>query len=186
MFNFFIIVYQAVMSRLSGNGFGAKWNVSWLPEFLFAIPFGLANAWAVDKFFGFGWAIAALFIATAISYAGMQAGTWPMLRWVSHDDPNKDRSATIKPVADWIAARFGWALGDEGYSWVYAAVKGFLIGLPIGGIPLMILWPLGYEIGSHARGRVSFDPHAVSEASAGAGAGLSIVLFLLICQAAIG
>lgn len=168
------VIYMAVMSRLSGNGFGQKWGVSWLPEVLFALPFGIFLAYATDVWW--------LVFTAIISYLAMQSATWTFLKWGSHE-PNTERKSTLKPVVDFIAKRFGYKLGDEGYSWISASVKGFLIGLPVGGLPLMILWPLGYEIGSHAKGRVEkygIDPHAVSEVCAGIGAGVAIVLFLTI------
>lgn len=176
------ILYMAIMSRLAGNGFGRKWGVSWLPEALFCLPFGFAFGWALWPFIG-NWAVLAGFFGSVWSYGFMQSGTWMFLRWESHDDPNMERGATLKPMTDWIAGRFGWKLGDEGYSWVAAGVKGFLIGLPVGGLPLAVLWPLGYEIGSHAKGRVEkygIDPHGVSEFISGAGAGLSILLFFTV------
>lgn len=177
-----IILYMAIMSRLSGNGFGKQWGLSFLPEILFSIPLGAALGYVLTLHYSPWISIPAALLASVWSYAWMQSGTWPMLRWVSYDDPNTDRNSTLKPLADWISKLCGWKLGDEGYSWVYAALKGFLIGLPVGGLPLAILWPLGYEIGSHARGRVDkwIDPHAVSEVMAGAGSGVAIVLFLAV------
>ncbi|MCZ6898071.1 MAG: hypothetical protein O7D95_05110, partial [Betaproteobacteria bacterium] len=60
---------------------------------------------------------------------------------------------------------------SKNYARLFMAVKGFLIGLPVGGFTMMILWPLGYEIGNKA------GKHWLSETLAGAGAGLSIILF---------
>lgn len=180
MITLLVLAYQGLMSRLAGNGFGQKWGVSWLPELLFALPFGLAAAYATSLVTNFWVAAFVLFVGWACSFIFMQSGTWMFLQWTEHE-PNSTRKSTLKPLVDWIAARFGYKLGDEGYSWIAAGVKGFLIGLPVGGIPLAILWPFGYEIGSHAKGRVEqfgIDPHAVSEVAAGVGAGLSIVLFL--------
>lgn len=179
-----LVVYQGIMSRLSGSGFGQKWNVSWLPEALFSIPFGLAHAygWYVFNAEWITIGIAAV-LASVFSFAFMQSGTWMFLRWEKHDDPNTTRGGTLKPIIDFIAGRFGYKIGDEGYSWIAAGVKGFFIGLPVGGIMLAILWPLGYEIGSHAKGRTEkygIDPHTVAEIAAGVGAGIAIVSFLLI------
>jgi len=182
MYYLSILVYMGLMSRLSGSGFGSKWNVSFVPEILFALPFGLAAGYAASLVFNF-WAVLVVFIGSWLwSYLFMQSATWMFLRWTEHSNPNRTRSSTLNPIINWIAARFGYKLGDEGYSWVAAGLKGFLIGLPVGGLPLAILWPLGYEIGSHARGRVEklgIDPHTVSEIAAGVGAGISIVLFLV-------
>lgn len=177
------ILTMGVLSRLSGNGFGAKWGVSWLPELVFSLPFGIALGWSLSTIGGdFLASLILTSLGTAIAYGGMQAATWTFLRWESHDDPTLDRSSTLKPIVDWLAGLRGFKLGDEGYAWVAAAVKGFIIGLPVGAIPLMILWPLGYEIGSHAKGRVErfgLDPHAVSEFMAGIGAGVAITIFVL-------
>lgn len=170
---------MGVLARLSGNGFGAKWGVSWLPEGLFAIPIGVALGISLPESWGLYAALVGG-LAVGWSYIFMQSATWMFLQWTEHE-PNRLRKSTLKPVVDWIAARFGYELGDEGYSWIAAGVKGFLIGLPVGGIPLAILWPLGYEIGSHAEGRVEkfgIDPHAVSEFLAGCGAGIAVLLFI--------
>lgn len=105
---FFILM--GVLGRLSGNGFGSKWGVSWLPELIHSLPYGLALGWAVHTLTGKFWA--------------------------SH-------------------------------------------GLTA------VLWPLGYEIGSHARGRVErfgLDPHAVSEFMSAALGGVSIFAFVQIIQ----
>ena len=172
-----IIPFMAVMSRLSGSGFGQKWNASWIPEMVFAVPFGVALSIALPESWGIFVPLCGG-VATAWSYAFMQSGTWMYLKWTGHE-PNKTKSATLKPVTDWIAARFGYVLGDEGYSWIAAGVKGFLIGLPVGGLPLAVLWPLGYELGTHVKGQ---HKDACKEIFAGAGAGIAIVLFVAFVQ----
>lgn len=181
------VLYMAIMSRLSGSGYGKQWGVSWLPELMFALAIGIAHSGAWYVFDAPYYAVVlSLIIATGISFGFMQSGTWMFLRWESHDDPNTTRGGTLKGICDWIAGKFGWKLGDEGYAWVAASVKGFLIGLPIGGLPLALLWPLGYEIGSHAEGRVErygMDAHAIKELLAGAGAGLAILIFVAIINA---
>lgn len=187
--NFLLIAYMAVMSRLSGSGFGAKWGVSWAPEVAFSLPFGIAFGWTLNAFgVGFAWSVLGMLLGSAWSYIFMQSATWPALRWEYDPNPNVTRTATLKPAADWIASKFGKQLGDEAYSWIYMGLKGFLIGLPVGGIPLAILWPLGYEIGSHARGRTEdwIDPHTVSELSAGAFAGVAIIVFIEFVNLIVG
>jgi hypothetical protein len=184
---FLFIIWQGVLGRLSGNGFGSKWGVSWLPELLHSLPYGIAAGWAIAELGGvFIPALFATSFGTAISYAGMQAATWMFLRWKSHKDPNTERKSTLKPIIDWIAGKFGYQLGDEGYAWVAAGVKGFIIGLPVGGFLTAAGWMIGYEIGSHAKGRVEKlgikDHHAVSEFMASALGGLSIVIFVKIIQ----
>lgn len=180
------ILAMGVLGRLSGNGFGQKLGIAWLPEWLYAIPYGLALAYAANHFGFGGWKILFFMAGTLISYAGMQSATWYFLRWEKHSDPNLTRGGSVKPIVDFIAKLFGWKIGDEGYAWVGAAVKGFIIGLPVGSIITTILWPLGYEIGSHARGRVERfgikDSHAVSEFLSAAGGGFSIVIFIEIIK----
>lgn len=176
------ILCMGALSRMAGNGYGQQWNMPWLPEALFTAPFGVAFAVAV--FPSIGWlATPTGLMAWGWSYVFMQSATWMFLQWETHPDPNPSRTSTLKPVIDLIATRFGYKLGDEGYAWIAAGLKGFLIGLPVGGIPLALLWPFGYEIGSHAKGRIEkygIDPHTVSEFAAGCGAGLSILLFVWI------
>lgn len=156
------IIAMGVLGRLSGNGFGQKWGVSWLPEALHSLPYGVALGMIADALgAGFLASMALASIGAVISYAGMQSATWMFLRWESHDDPNTERSSTLKPIVDWLASRWGYKIGDEGYAWVAAGVKGFIITLPIGGVGA-ITWPLGYEVGSHLKGRVE-DYTAYSE-----------------------
>lgn len=186
----FFIIAMGIVSRLAGNGFGSKWGLSWLPELVFAVPFGIAAGWACNEMGGaFLYSLLITAAGTGISYAGMQSATWMFLRWESHEDPNRDRSSTMKPFIDWLAGRFGYELGDEGYSWIAAGVKGFIIGLPVGAVLNTALWPAGYEIGSHAKGRVErfrLDPHAVSEFMAGIGGGVSVWTFVQIIKTTTG
>lgn len=189
MFNILLIVYMSVTSRLSGNGFGSKWGMSYIPEVLFSLPFGIAAAYAVSHIAAFPWVIFSLIVGSVWSYAWMQSGTWPILPWDVEGQRNPDRSSTLKPFVDWAAKKLKIEFDSEAYAWLYAATKGFLIGLPVGGIPLAILWPLGYEIGSHARGRTErfgIDPFVISEGSAGAGAGIAIVIFITIIKLFVG
>jgi len=129
-----------------------------------------------------------VFIASsAIAYAGIQSATWMFLRWYSHSDPNTTRESSTKPVVDWVAEKFGWKLGDEGYAWTASTVKGSvicfpaaLILAPIGGL----MFAFGYEIGSwfKRKGRDKYlpkwmKPHAVAE-------GMSFVnvgIFYFVC-----
>jgi len=174
------LILMGILGRLSGNGFGQKWGVSWLPEALLCIPYGAALGYALAHHIG-PWVYIAAPIGWAVSYAGMQSATWHFLRWETHTDPNLTRNASIKPLVDWIAARFGYSLGQEGYAWIAAMVKGFIIGMPVGGFITAIGWALGYEIGSHAKGRVErygIDPHLVSEFMSSALGAIGILVFL--------
>lgn len=177
---FLFIIYMGVTGRMSGGGFGAKYlPYSWIKELLFALPFGIACSWAVNLHFGYVPALFALLIGTAISYLGMRSSTKLLLQWEGHNGV-LNRIPRLKPVVDWLAKHLGYKLGDEGYSWVSAALKGFIIGLPVGGVFSAVFFVLGHEIGSHARGRVDkwFDPHIVSEVLSGSGAATSIYIFV--------
>ena len=84
-------------------------------------------------------------------------------------------------MVDWIADLLGiQKVQPDGYSKtlnycrLFMAVKGFLIGIPVGGLPLAISWPIGYDVGD----RTGND--ALREWFSCAGAGVSIVIFLII------
>lgn len=175
---------MGILARLAGSGFGSKWGVSWAPEALFTLPFGVALGWALQALGLEYWiCIISALLGWLVSYGGMQAATWSFLKWETADNRYPGRSFTLKPVVDFIAARFGFSLGNEGYSWIAAGLKGFIIGLPVGGIFTAILWPLGYELGSHAKGRVEkygLDPHIFSEFFSGALGGVSIFIFIFL------
>lgn len=123
-----------------------------------------------------------VYIASAVvAYAGIQSATWTFLQWEQHE-PNRDRSSTTKPLVDKVAGLFEWTIGQEGYSWVSASVKGSIICFPaallfapIGGV----MFASGYEIGSwfKRKGRDKYLPkwlkaHAISE-------GMSFVMVAL-------
>lgn len=169
MIELLLVPVLGTLARLSGNGFGSRWGVSWLPEALFALVIGLVCGTV------FGPVAGAL--GSVWSYAFMQSGTWPILPWDKEGVRDPNRSATLRPVSDWIADKLDVEFDSEAYAWIYAALKGFLITLPIGGLGL-IFWPLGYELGSHVKGRVNLDPTAVAEFSTGVGAGIAALTFL--------
>lgn len=41
----------SLLARLAGNGFGSKWGVSWLPEALHSLVYGVAGATLVYALF---------------------------------------------------------------------------------------------------------------------------------------
>jgi len=161
-----------VLGRIEGAGISP---VSFLPRLLHSLPYGLALGLSFTNIYV---SLFLIILGTAVSWAGFNAGTWYFLKWESHE-PNTKRGGTLKSINDFIAGLFGYKLGDEGYSWVSCAVKGFIITLPVGGLGA-IMWPIGYEIGSHAKGRVSFDPHAISEFTASFLGGISILIFMAV------
>lgn len=164
-----LIVIMAILARQSGGGLGAKYlprSLTWLPEALFAVPIGYAGAVGMMHMTDADFPPPIAFAAACVwSYLWMQTGHGTVLQWGS--DPSKavGRAQTLTPVINWIAARLGLTVGDVGYCRLFMAVKGFLIGLPAGGLPLAFLWPLAYEIGVRLR------RHEVSELLSGAFAG---------------
>ena len=180
-FWFLFFLYMGLMARLAGSGFGQKWDKSWVPEVLFVLPFGLMSGWAFDALGApFMVAQSATALGMVISYGGMQSGTWMFLQWEGHEDPETGRTSTLKPIVDWIANKRGTKLGSEEYSWIAASLKGFIIGGPL----LAVFWPIGYEVGSHAKGRTNryFDPHIVSEVASGLGGWLTIYITVQVIK----
>ena len=165
-----IIPYMAITARQSGGGLGAQYLprwLTWLPELFFAAGFG----WAAFQYGG----LVAAAIATAWSYIWMQTGHGTVLHWGKHPEhATGERTQTLTPVVNWLAKRLGLTIGEVGYCRLFMAVKGFLIGLPVGGLPLALLWPLGYEIGNRLK------KHEISELASGAGAGIAIILFMAV------
>ena len=154
---------MAVLSRMSGGGLGAKYldrfKITWLPEAFFSLPFG----WALSTVVGpWGW------LAAVLSYVCMQTATEPGFNL------NYKENKTLIPYVNAIAKVLGIKPHTVNYMRLWNAFKGFLIGLPVGGLPLAILWPLGYEIGRRVK------KHEVSELLAGAFAGVSIVIFTVL------
>ncbi len=129
-----------------------------VPEIVIAVSIGIIAATGWQHFFGLGFlaTIGVFIISGLIAYAGKQSATWAYLSWEGHKTPDTDRTSTLKPVNDWLAARLGYRLGDEGYSWVWAFTKGLITTLPLGGTSA-IFQPLWREIASHAKNRLPFE-----------------------------
>lgn len=187
-----LILMKFILGAEAGASFSwsAKWqNKSWkqqIPEASDAIMMGFM-AMEGYRSLGFNpafyWQALVFIVSTSIIYAGIQSATWLFLQWEGHNNHDTDRGSSTKPVVDWLAHKFGWKLGDEGYSWVAATVKGTIITLPMGGIG-GIFFALGYEIGSHAEGRVNkwFNPHIISEGLSFVGVGIYALIFLEVCK----
>lgn len=165
---------------------GADW-LSESPEFIIALSIANVAVYGWDT--PAGWVTWLVFALSAVvAYAGKQSGTWAYLNWEGFNkDVNKDgvvdekdgRDSTLRRINDWISNMFKYKLGDEGYSWVWAGVKGFIQTLPVGGTGALFL-PLGHEVGSHAKGRLN-NWNMYKEFSAGAiGIGIPCVILLLM------
>lgn len=126
--------------------------------------------------------------ALAVSYGGVQAATFSYLKWKKHK-ANMERTFTLQPVVDFIASKLGYIRGDEGYSWISAFVKGFIITLPLGGLLGGTAFMLGHEIGSHAEDRVEkygIDPRRIIDVISYGLVGVSVVGTVFIVRALVG
>lgn len=181
----------AFLARASGGGFGAQKlnkkgavddatgkdeggimpiDISFMPEVFFGFSFGFAHYLAFDSFLLYG-------LVSAWSYIWMETGHGTVLQW--GNDPaaaQGERRQTLTPVVEFLSDRLGFVYGDRNYCRLFMAVKGFLIGLPVGGLPLAILWPLAYET------KLWTKNHALTEIISGVFAGISILIFLALMR----
>lgn len=166
MIELLIIPYMALMARLSGGGYFADKIPKPLPEILFGAGFGFFYWQIFDN-------TTAAALALVWSFAWMETGHGSVLKW----EGRGNRRQFLTPIVDFIYSALPAALkGGKNYCRLFMAVKGFLIGLPVGGVLLAILWPLAYEIGHRLR------RHEVSELLSGVFAGASILVFYFVLK----
>lgn len=176
-----LLLYCGITSRQSGGGLGAQYlpeKLTWVPEAFFSLPFGLPALLWLYPVLGL-YALIPATCAVIWSFAWMQSSTAPGLHW-GRGAYNPSRTSRLKPFVDWINTlvvskrRIGpnYHPSTADYCRLYMAVKGFLIGLPVGAIPLAVLWPLGYDLGD------KLNSNAIREFLAGVGAGIAILLAL--------
>lgn len=188
MLYLFLILWLAYWSAESGASL--PWSKAWqdmysglskVPEIIVSLTIGTVGVVGLANLISLGtlWSIVIGLIFTVIAYAGVQSATWAYLRWESHPDPNLTRSATLKPINDFIGRLLGYKLGDEGYAWIWAATKGFITTIPVGGTGL-ITFPLGNELGSHAKDRLPGDSNMWKELAGGLALGVSCAIWLLL------
>jgi hypothetical protein len=182
----FLILWMAYWSAESGASlpWSQKWQdkVDWfseIPEAVFALTIAGVSTygWCLALGWTGVWPVLGWLLGLVVAYVGQQSATWAYLRWTGHRNPDTDRTSTLRPFNDWLAGLFGYRLGDEGYSWVWAATKGAIITAPLGFTGL-VTFPLGHEVGSHAKGRLPGDPNMWKELISGAAIGVSCALFL--------
>jgi len=141
--------------------FGKKINFTWVPELLFAIPFGFCVPWYASIF------------AIAWSYLWMQSATAPALHW-GKGWYNAKRTSTLKPFIDLVNKYTLKAdPSTAAYCRLYMGIKWLLICLPCG-----IYAPVGALVAVLAyEGGARFEwPHGVTEALTGFGAAVAIIL----------
>lgn len=162
------IIFMACIARMAGGGLWAERLPHPVPEIIFGLCFGVANYLAFENV----WLALAVWVWC---YAWMETGHGTVLSWgLNPDDATGARRQTLTPVVEFICRKLGVPFGSVNYCRIFMAVKGFLIGLPVGGIVLAVLWPLAYETGERLR------KHEVSEFTSGAFAAMAILLFNFI------
>lgn len=156
-----------------GKSLGGK-----LPEILLALTIGSIGTWGWDKLadhFGYNipalWLVVLWAVLVGITLGAKESGTHGYLQ---HEGATKDknndgvidnkdlRMGTMSPWNIWLASRFGFKYGDEGFSWVWAFTKGFMTTAAVGFLG-MVFQPIGREVASHAEGRLSGDPNFYME-----------------------
>ena len=178
---FALFIWMGFWSSQAGGSF-PFWR-SWqeershgnrIPELVLAVSIGSIGVWGWGKLFpdiSSLMAVALWLVLIVISFGGKESGTWGYLNHTGHTkDMNKDGVIDNKDARDgtttrwniWLASWFGWKLGDEGFSWVWAFTKGLMTTLPLGGLGC-ISQPIGREIASHAKGRLKGDPNTYME-----------------------
>lgn len=161
--HFLIPIYTAITAGWSGGSLkGHKMfgRLDFMPEVLFSLPFG----YALFPFIGW-WAV----LASVWTYLWFQSGTWPILSW-GKGIVNFTRTSTLKPVVDWFADKLKISNTTKAYNILYAAIRGFLITLPVGGHGF-VTSPIARELG-HRTGN-----HAITEVLEGFGFGASVLIF---------
>lgn len=202
---FCIILGMGVLARMAGGGIGArhldKVKLTWLPELLFAAPFGYcAYLTALDMIPNSAGAFWVGIMGAAWSYLWMQTGHGTAFHMgrrphIAQGARKQTLSAIVDPICEgfykriyykkmtwtndgkWITLRWkgmGWKLGEWQYCWLFMGLKGVLIGLPAFpfGLILGVLWPAAYAYGHQKR--IGTD-----EFLTGVYAGLVVVLVLV-------
>lgn len=146
VFLFFAAILLPILSRMSGGGMGAaklkdalRWDGA--PELLFGAMIGLFAflVYGLPWFWGL--------LISAWSYACMETSHGTILQWGDNpDEARGERQHRLTPLVDLLARKFDFEKGGKNYCRLFMSVKGFLIGLPLGGLPLAVLWPLCYEV----------------------------------------
>lgn len=192
----FLVVWFSFWSAQAGRSFPdwlSGWQDRWswgseVPEFTIAVSIGCLGIWGGDRLTDIPalWLIAMWFVFIGISYAGKQSGTWAYLNHEGYEkDDNGDgvvdeldgRQSTLREMNDAIAAMFSYKLGDEGYSWIWAASKGFITTVPIFGFGV-VFQPIWREIMSHAEGRLSGDSNMYMEIGDGLAYACSAIMYI--------
>lgn len=172
-----VVVFQSVMSRMSGGGLLAEKLPKFLPELLFSLSFGVV---ASRHFSEPLHAVLIGLACVAWSYLWMQTGHGTAYHMAANPAAAQgDRKQFLSIVIDPICKLFSQPLGEAFYCWTFMGLKGALIHLPLGfyAAPAAILWPLAYYIGHRLVPRFypKIEGTAVAETIAGATSGVLII-----------
>ena len=162
MIHALLIPYMAITARQAGGGLGAHKLWKPLPEILFALPFGYLG-FLLLGYYGLPYAV--------LAYLAMQTGHGTVLHWGDDYKQSFGRTQTLTPVVNRLAKLLDIDKGSKNYCRLFMAVKGFAI-FP----PLVIFWPLAYEIGH------SIKRHEWSELLSGAFAGVCLFVTIAMVQ----
>lgn len=152
MISLVLVPILAALSRMAGGGLGAwifdkkekggltPFNLTWVPEAVFSII--AAVSFYHDSHLIIQ-SIAALWI-----YVAIQLGHGTIYNMKGWQSSNPNRIQTIEYPVRPVFRIFKWSIYTPGYSWACMGFKGFLIGLPLFplGLLLIVLWPLSYAI----------------------------------------
>lgn len=152
---FFIgcFIWFGLLGALSGNSLPPPFSITkkWvgqIPEVLFAVSVAGLAVWLRNVNSDISWVANLYDFITygMLVYAFKQAATWAMLAngfkfGYQHDDNNdgvidyKDgRNSKIKTTIDDIAEALNVPITSVKYAWIWAAVKGFGMSWPFGGL----------------------------------------------------
>lgn len=180
---FVICVLLGLLARQAGGGLLAvkfeNKKISWLSEFLFAAILGSLSA---SVFCAETLSLIAFAIFSVWIYLFMQTGHGDALDF--SDKHDLKRKNTLTPLVRGICDKIKVGYNTPNHDRIFMAVKGFLIGLPFGGIALAVLWPLAYESRKWTAPYIGENKaHILAEFLTGAFSGISVFIFIKIIEA---
>lgn len=166
-------IFMAVFARQAGGGLKVKYLTDGaLPEIFFSLTFTGYLALMLSPWF---------FAFAPLVFLAFQTGHGNALDFKDVHDPN--RMNRIEPVVRWIADKLKIPHNTPAYDWIFMGLKGFLIGLPAGGVLLAFLWPLAYQIRNWIEPITGMPKaHSIAEALTGVFAAISAILFTIIIR----
>lgn len=157
------VPYMAVMAAWAG---GSLWGHQFIPRYVAEVFFGLP--FAIVTYPIIGWFCLLVWVWSTLWF---NTGHHAMLSWGRSQESDPTRRNTLTPFINWLAELLEIKFATIWYARLFAAVKGFLITLPVGGAGVF-LYPLGYEIGDNFNRN-----NTIRELLAGAFCGLCVLVF---------